>query len=453
MTQQTPTTKSTGMKGFLVIWIGQFVSLLGSAMTGFAIPIYIFGKTERVQELALLGLAFMLPLIVFSPIAGTIVDRNSRKKMMILSDLAAGVTTIAVLLLVRADVLEIWHLYITNAINGAFQTLQWPAYSAAISVMIPKEQYGRANGLVMLAESGSNIFAPVMAGALLGFIGLQGILFIDIITFIFAVTTLLFIHIPDPTRTVEGQKGQGSFWRESIYGFQYIWQRPSLLGLQLVFFVGNFFATLAFTAMAAMILYRTNQNAQIFAWIMSAGAVGGVVGGALMSAWGGPKRRVHGVLLGWVFSGTLGMALLGIGRVWPVWAAAAFCGNMLTPLINGSNQAIWQAKVAPDVQGRVFSVRRVIAWAVIPLANLLVIPLTDGWLEPAMRAGGSLVSAFSWLVGSGPGAGIGLLFVATGLTSALVGLSGYLFPIIRDAEALLPDHDEMERVAETTVAI
>lgn len=453
MTQQTPTTKSTGMKGFLVIWIGQFVSLLGSAMTGFAIPIYIFGKTERVQELALLGLAFMLPLIVFSPIAGTIVDRNSRKKMMILSDLAAGVTTIAVLLLVRADVLEIWHLYITNAINGAFQTLQWPAYSAAISVMIPKEQYGRANGLVMLAESGSNIFAPVMAGALLGFIGLQGILFIDIITFVFAVTALLFIHIPDPARTVEGQKGQGSFWRESIYGFQYIWQRPSLLGLQLVFFVGNFFATLAFTAMAAMILYRTNQNAQIFAWIMSAGAVGGVVGGALMSAWGGPKRRVHGVLIGWVFSGTLGMALLGIGRVWPVWAAAAFCGNLLIPLINGSNQAIWQAKVAPDVQGRVFSVRRVIAWAVIPLANLLVIPLTDGWLEPAMRAGGSLVGTFSWLVGSGPGAGIGLLFVVTGLASALVGLGGYLFAAVRDAETILPDHDEMERVAETAVAI
>ncbi|MCA9936927.1 MAG: MFS transporter, partial [Anaerolineales bacterium] len=267
---------STGMKGFIVIWFGQFISLMGSAMTGFAIPIYIFGETERVRELALLGLAFMLPLIVFSPIAGTIVDRNSRKKMMILSDLAAGLTTIVVLILVRAGTLEVWHLYITNAINGAFQTLQWPAYSAAISVMIPKEQYGRANGLVMLAESGSNIFAPIMAGALLGFIGLQGILFIDIATFIFAIGALLFIFVPDPQRTKEGQAGQGSFWSETTYGFRYILQRPSLLGLQLVFFVGNFFSTLAFTAMAAMILYRTDQNAQIFAWVASAGAVGGV---------------------------------------------------------------------------------------------------------------------------------------------------------------------------------
>jgi len=439
------------MKGFLVVWIGQFVSLLGSAMTGFALPIYIFGETERVQELALLGLAFTLPLILFSPFAGTIVDRNSRKKMMIVSDLAAGATTIVVLLLVWIGNLEVWHLYITNAINGAFQTLQWPAYSAAISMMVPKAQYGRASGLVMLAESGSNIFAPIMAGAMLGFVGLQGILLIDVVTFLFAVGTLLFIFVPDPPRTVEGQQGQGNFWRESAYGFVYIWRRPSLLGLQIVFFIGNFFATLAFTALAAMILYRTNQNAQLFAWIMSAGAIGGVLGGVLMSTWGGPKPRVHGVLAGWIGSGVLGLMLMGIGQSWPIWALASFLGNLLVPIINGSNQAIWQAKVAPDVQGRVFSVRRVIAWAVVPLANLLVIPLTDGWLEPAMRTGGSLVDRFSWLVGSGAGAGISLLFVFAGLTSALVGLGGYLFPVIRKAEIILPDHDEMARV-ETAVS-
>ncbi len=439
-------SRLTGMKAFIIVWIGQFISLLGSAMTGFALPIYIFGETERVQELALLGLAFTLPLILFSPFAGTIVDRNSRKKMMIISDLVAGATTIVVLLLVWTGTLEIWHLYITNAINGAFQTLQWPAYSAAISVMVPKEQYGRANGLMSLAESGSNIFAPVLAGALLGFIGLQGILLLDVVTFLFAVGTLLFIHVPDPPRTVEGQKGKGNFWRESGYGFVYIWQRPSLLGLQLIFFVGNFFATLAFTALAAMILYRTNQNAQLFAWVMSAGAVGGVLGGVLMSAWGGPKPRVHGVLGGWIFSGVLGMALFGIGQTWLVWVVASFLGNLVMPVINGSNQAIWQSKVAPDVQGRVFSVRRLIAWAVVPLANLLVIQLTDGWLEPAMREGGSLVDNFAWLVGSGPGAGISLLFVFAGLMAALVGMSGYFFPVVRNVETILLDHDQMARV-------
>ncbi len=446
-------SRPTGMRAFVIIWFGQLISILGSAMTGFAIPIYIFGETERVRELALLGLAFMLPLIVFSPIAGTIVDRNNRKRMMILSDLAAGLTTVAVFVLVQLDILEIWHLYITNAINGAFQTLQWPAFSAAISTMIPKEQYGRANGLNSLAQSGSNIFAPILAGALLGFVGLQGILLIDIVTFVFAITALLFVHIPDPPPTKEGQRGQGSFWGETAYGFRYIWERPSLLGLQLVFFVGNFFTMLAFTAMAAFVLYRTNQDAQIFAWVASSGAVGGVLGGLLMSAWGGPKKRVHGVLLGWFFSGLFGLVLLGLGRAWLVWAAAAFIGNLIIPILNGSNQAIWQAKVAADVQGRVFSVRRLIAWAVVPLANVLVIPLTDGWLEPAMREGGSLVNTFSWLVGSGPGAGIALLFIVTGFIAALVGLSGYLFPLIRNAELLLPDHDQLELAQEMETAV
>ena len=161
MSTKTNSIKPSGMKTFMVMWVGQLVSLLGSAMSGFAIPIWLFGETERVQELALLGLAFMLPLIIMSPIAGTIVDRNNRKAMMMLSDLAAGLTTIAIFILMATDSLQIWHLYITSAINGTFQTFQWPAYSAAISVMIPKEQYGRAHGLTSLAKNGSEIFVNV----------------------------------------------------------------------------------------------------------------------------------------------------------------------------------------------------------------------------------------------------------------------------------------------------
>ncbi len=446
MTPSSPTNQPTGMRAFLIMWLGQFISFIGSAMTGFAIPIYIFGETQRVRELALLNLAFILPLILMSPFAGTIVDRHSRKLMMIVSDLGAGVSTIIVLLLISFDQLEIWHLIIANIINGTFQSFQWPAYSAAISVMIPKEQYGRAHGLTTLSEAGSGIFAPILAGTLLGFIGLRGILIIDIITFSFAVGALLLIHIPTPPRTVEGQKESGSFWRETGYGFRYIWQRPSLLGLQLVFLSGNFISSIAWTTVAAMILFRTNENAQLFAWTMAAGSVGGVAGGVLMSAWGGPKRRVHGVLLGWVASGLGSMVLMGMGRVWPVWAAALFISSLLIPIVNGSNQAIWQAKVAPDVQGRVFSVRRLIAWASNPLATLLAIPLADHLLEPAMREGGALQPVFGWLVGVGPGSGMALLFVFGGILIAFVGLGGYLFPVVRNAEDILPDHDAMERV-------
>jgi MFS family permease len=409
-------------------------------MTGFALPIWVFGQTERVQELALVGLAYTLPLILLSPVVGALVDRSDRKRMMMLSDLASGLMTLVIFILVTTGGLRIWHLYITTAISGAFQSFQWPAYSAAISVMIPKQQYARAHGMISLAESGSGIFAPLLAGTLLGLVGLQGILLIDIVTFLFAIGSLMLVYIPNPPRTAEGAAGQGSLLRESAYGFQYIFARPSLLGLQLVFLAGNFFATLAFTTLPALILARTNQNELIFGTTQAFGAAGGVVGGLLMSAWGGPRRLVRGVLGGWALSG-MSMIVVGFGRGLPLWAAGLFVGSVLIPVINGSNQAIWQAKVAPDVQGRVFSIRRLIAWVANPLSQLAAIPLADRLLGPAMLEGGSLAPVFGPLVGTGPGAGLSLLFILVGLVAVLVGLAGYLIPAVRDVEELLPDHE------------
>lgn len=430
-----------GMRAFTIVWVGQFVSLMGTAMTNFAIPIYIFTETQRVQELALLGMAFMIPLIVMSPFAGAIVDRSNRKLMMMISDLAAGAMTILVLILFSTGRLEIWQLYITAAVSGAFQAFQWPAYSAAISVMLPKKQYGRANGLLSLAESGSTIAAPLLAGALLGFIGLRGILFLDIATFSIAIFTLLLVHIPQPPRTAEGAAGQGNLLHEAWYGFQYILDRRSLLGLQLVFMAGNFLASIAFVALPALILFRSDNNEVILGTVQSIGGIGGVIGALVMSAWGGPKKLVHGVLIGWFLSSLFGTVLFGLGQSLVIWAIAAFISLFFMPIINGSNQAIWQAKVAPDVQGRVFSARRLIAWATNPLAALIAIPLADNIFGPAFETGGSLSeTALATVVGTGPGAGISLMFIITGLLAALVGLAGYLFPAIRNVEELLPDH-------------
>ena len=241
--------------------------------------------------------------------------------------------------------LEIWHLYITAAVAGTFQTFQWPAFSAAITLMLPKEQYGRANGLLELANAASGIFAPLLAGALLGFIGLAGIMVIDVVTFAFAVGALLFVHIPQPDRSEAGRKAEASLWQESLYGFRHIIRRPSLLGLQLVFMGGNLFATLGFTLMAPMILARTGNNELIFGSVQSAGAVGGVVGGLAMSAWGGPKRRVHGVLGGWLLFGLLGETLLGLGQSLPFWLVAvfagAFSGRSSTPPTRPSGRPRW----------------------------------------------------------------------------------------------------------------
>jgi MFS family permease len=432
--------RPTGMRAFMIIAIGQTISLLGTAMTNFGLTIWAYEKTGLATSLALIGFFWVTPLVIVSPMAGAIVDRSNRRLMMMISDLAAGFVTIVQLLLLATGNLEIWHLYVTAAIAGTFQAFQWPAFSAAISMMLPKEQYGRANGLLALSESASGILAPVLAGALLGIIGLTGIMFIDIISFSFAIGALLFVYIPQPERSEAGRKAQGSLWQESGYGFRYIFARPSLLGLQLVFAVGNFFSSIAFTLVAPMILARTGNNELIFATVQSAGAIGGVVGGLVMSAWGGFKRRVHGVLGGWVASGLLGGVLMGLGQALPVWAVGSFSVQFVSPILNASNQSIWQAKVEPDLQGRVFSVRRLIAWVVSPLGQLLAGPLADKVFEPAMQQGGQLAGKFGWLVGTGPGAGMSLIIFLCGLMAAGVGLGGYAVRLVRDAETILPDH-------------
>jgi hypothetical protein len=158
-----------------------------------------------------------------------------------------------------------------------------------------------------------------------------------------------------------------------------------------------------------------------------------------MSVWGGLKQRVNGVLLGWIIGG-VGFAIIGFTGGLPIWITGIAITSLVVPLVNGSNQAIWQSKVAPDLQGRVFSARRLIAWLTNPIAPLIAGSLADFVLEPAARAGTGLPATFSWLVGTGPGSGMGLIIVFCGLATGLVGLTGYFVGTIRNAETLLPDH-------------
>jgi DHA3 family macrolide efflux protein-like MFS transporter len=311
--------------------------------------------------------------------------------------------------------------------------------------MIPKEQYGRANGLMTLMEAGPGVVAPLLAGALLPIIGLTGILAFDVITFVLAIGALLVVHVPQPPKTVEGQKESGSFFKEALYGFTYIFARPSLLGLQLVFMFGNLFTGIGFTVLTPMVLERTGNNSAALGAILTAGAVGAVVGGIGMSAWGGFKRRVHGVLGGWIVTG-LGFAMFGLGQTLPVWIFFAMIASLVSPLINASNQSIWMAKVAPDVQGRVFSARRLIAWSTQPISPIIAGTLADFVLEPAMMGTGKLPTVFGPLVGTTSGSGLSLLILFCGLGAALVGMAGYYVASIRNVEDILPDHDTLEKL-------
>ena len=427
------------MTAFFVVWIGQIVSILATQMTQFAITVWAYEKTGSVTALGLVAVFGSVPFLMISPIAGAMIDRYNRKLMMMVSDLGAGAATILLLALQASGSLEIWHLYLASAITGLFTAFQWPAYSASISLMVPKEQLGRVNGLMSLMESGPGVLAPLLAGALLPIIHFTGILTVDVVTFVFAVAALTIVFVPQPPRTEAGRKGQGSLLSEALYGFRYIFARPSLLGLQLVFFFGNVCGGIFFTLVAPMVLARTNNSEITLASVQSVGAVGAIAGGLVLAAWGGFKKRTHGVLFGHILAGLFCIPM-GFSLGLPVWLFSAFMDAFMIPTINGSNQAIWQSKVAADVQGRVFSSRRLIAWVSQPITPILAGLLADRWLEPAMRTESALAQMWSPIVGNGPGSGMAVIMIFMGVGMALAGAIGYLFKTVRDAETILPDH-------------
>ncbi|HVM70465.1 MAG TPA: MFS transporter [Anaerolineales bacterium] len=437
----------SGMLAFLLVWIGQIISVLGSGMTGFGLTIWMYQQTKSATAMGMMQVAFITPFLILSPVAGVMVDRYNRKLMMMVSDLAAGLSTIGLLILFATGHMQYWYLYIAQIINGIGNTFQWPAYSAAISTMVPKEQYGRANGLMSLQEAGPGVLAPLLAGALLPLIKITGIMFIDVATFVFAIAALLIVFVPQPAKTEEGQQTRGNFWKETLYGFRYIFSRPSLLGLQLVFFAGNFFSGIGGAIFAPMVLARTNSNSLVFGSVQTAGAIGGVAGGLLMSAWGGFKRRVHGVLAGHMLLGVCA-TVFGIVIGLPLWIPVMVFWDITIVMVDTSNQTIWQAKVAPDAQGRVFSARRLIAWFTNPITPIIGGTLADFVLEPAMKTHSGLAAVFGPLFGTGPGAGMGLLFSMCGLGLILVGLAGYFIRPIREAESILPDHYQLKKVQE-----
>jgi len=440
---------SQNMRTFYIIWFGQLISLLGSGLTGFALGVYVYQETGSITSFAMSILAFTLPGVLFSPVAGALVDRFPRRWMMILSDLGAGLTTIAVLALILGAKLEIWHIYAANFVASLFGTFQWPAYSAATTMLVPQEQLGRASGMVQMADAISQLAAPAIAGALFLTWGIPNIMMIDIATFIVAVGTLLYVRIPEPLRTPEEAASKPSIMASIRTGFSYIRQRPGLLQLLMYFASINLFFTMLQPLWTPLLLdLGTPAQAGLVGSIVGAGML---VGTFVMSAWGGPKRRVYGVLGTGVWMGAMLLFLL-LPASMPLIAVTGFFSMLVLPIMNGSSQALWQSKTEPDLQGRVFSVRRMLAQFTAPIAILLSGPLVDRVFVPALLPGGALAGTLLGdLVGVGPGRGMALFFAVIGLLVLAVSLSAFTSPRLRNVQEEIPDVIIKSQSEEATV--
>lgn len=421
------------MRNFIVVWLGQTVSLIGSQMTNFAITIWVWELTGQATALALFGLLTQVPRVLVTPFAGVIVDRWNRKLLMMIGDAVAAVSAIAILLLYLTGNLQIWHLYLAGAINSIFEQLQELAYLASISMMVPKEQYSRASSIGFLASYGSDIIAPALAGVLYAVIGLIGILMIDLATFAIAILTVLFIHIPQPAIAKPEHPTDTNLPQQLIFGCRYIAKYPSLLALLVLESLFWFAHDLGAPLYAPMILARTGNDAKILASLASAAGIGGVLGALLVSAWGGTKRRIHRMLLGMMGAG-LSKTVFGLGQMLLIWLPAQFCSSLNFPLLGSSSDAIWLTQIKPDMQGRVFAARRVSILVASTIGYLIAGPLADYVFEPAMMPGNNLAAVFSGIFGTGKGSGIALLYVISSLGLLLVGLSGYAFRVLREVD-------------------
>lgn len=434
----------TGQKAFYWIWFGQLLSWSGTAMTRYALIIWAYEKTNAAATLGLLGFFGWIPLVLISPFAGVLVDRWDRRKVMILADLGSGLVTAGLLGLHVAGSLQIWHLFLAETLSAVFSAFQAPAYNASTSLLVSKERYSKIIGLNSTALSASDILAPIIAGLLLTTAGLKSIFLLDLVTLLFAVGTLFFVIIPKPTVAANLPKDKPHFFKELASGFNFVAKRPGLIGILLIFMVINLLAFLTyFSILPALILARTGGDKLALSTVQSVLGIGGLVGALLLSMWGGPKKRIHGFLLFTSVSFMFGDSIFAIGRSLPAWVIGGFISSIFIPFIGGSSMSIWMSKVPLEMQGRVLSVRSMGHYLMIPLGYLAGGFLADKVFEPAMQIGGSLVGVFGGLVGSGPGAGMALMFLFTFITGTLTGLSGYLIPAIRNVESDLPDHDAM----------
>ncbi len=428
--------QTTSIRTFYILILTQTFSYIGSRMTGLAVGIKIFNDTGQVTPLALVGFFGMLPRILATSFAGVLADRWDRRYVMIVADTGEALATLVLLLTFATGSFQLWILYVLTVWQATFSMFQGPAFSASVTQLIPDAMRDRANAIQQITGPAAGLVAPMLAGVLFALVGVTGVMAIDIATFLVAIAVVASVHIPRPAQTAEGRAASGSVWKEMLSGFALLWKLRLFFYLILFATLINFLGNLTGVMLVPYILLLTGSEATL-GTLLALLSLGMVVGGALMSVWKIKSRRMHVVFVGIIVESLL-LVLLGVVRAPIALAIVMFLYLLPEPIVNAPLFSLIQAKTPPDMQGRVFAAIMQLAMLAMPLSYLLAGPLADHMLEPAV--GGTGWDLVAPLVGSDPGAGIGLLFVISGLLTALASAAFYAWPRMRRLESELPDY-------------
>lgn len=405
------------LRFFLILWITQSFSSLGSAATNFALVIWTYEQQGSAVTTALLAICSYAPYVLFSVFAGTLSDRINKKAAMLVSDSFAALCTICVLTLLTAGRLEIWHLYIINALNGLMNTVQRPASEVAISLLTPQKYYQKVSGLRYFSNSLNTVLTPVLASILLSLAGLRIVILFDLFSFFTAFCVLLcFIKIPE-VKPSEGSENETIF-QSSKRGLQYLKDNRGILDLILFLAVINFTASIYNAALPAMLLSRIEGGRLALGMVNTVTGIATLFGSILVTLLPEPKSRVRMICNCLLFSMSAENFILAFGRSIPVWCLGAALGWIFIPVMGANMEALLRLTIPVNIQGRVYSVRNTLQFFTIPLGYLCGGFLVDRIFEPFMKfqKQGSLLAS---LFGSGKGSGAALLFFVIGVFGIL----------------------------------
>ncbi|MFJ1901979.1 MULTISPECIES: MFS transporter [unclassified Streptomyces] len=427
------------MGPFLLVWSGQAVSLAGSAAVRFAFIVEVWSSGERATAVTILSLCAMLPQAIFSPIAGAIVDRISKRAALQIAD-AGGLLVVGSLALLHyIGAFQAWQVYPASVLLGVCAAFQFPALSSAVPLLVRKDQLDRTNGLLAGAKSAAGIGGPALGGLLLALFGIGPTLLVDVASYTFALIGVRVVRFAGDRVTTKPGAPRRRITADSVEGLRYLFRVPSLRDLIINFCVVNLVMVFGFALISPMVLIRSGNGA--LAAVNTSVGIGGVAGALLMAAWGGPANRGRGMMLGVVGMCLSGLVAMGLVGGVAGWCLTILVGALLMTVVNASMQTIVQTKVPHEWQGRVFGAVMFLSQISVPLAMAVSGPLADHVFEPQAAQGSGLFTVLGPLVGDSPGSGMAAMLFLAGVCGTGVALWGLASRSIRDIDTLLPDLD------------
>lgn len=365
---------------FFTLWTGQAVSLLGSQLVQFALIWYLTVRTESATVLATASLVGLLPQVLIGPLAGSLVDRWDRRRTMALADSAVAAATLVLAVMFALGEPQIWQIYALMLIRSVAGAFHGNAMAASTSLMVPVEHMTRIQGVNQMLNGGLNVISAPLGALLYEALSLQWILAMDVVSAVFAIAPLFFFEVPQPDRTEsESLAGEAStVWQDLVTGFRYTISWRGLLYISLMAALLNFLLNPAFSLLPLLVKGHLSGDALQLGAIEAAAGLGTIIGGVVLGVWGGFKRRI--------FTSMLGILGIGVGTVvvglvpsdgYVIALAAFFAIGLSLPIANGALMAILQVSVAPDMQGRVFSLLGSVASGMSPIGLALAGPLAD----------------------------------------------------------------------------